>query len=234
MRWIWVLVWAMMLSGCATYDRVAVWYKYRRDFHLPKPQPSSTPRISLPQGAGDTSEAVLAQAPTSQEECTSPLLEPENSFRASPQRDLATARDAKSGIAPKSEKELIPLNLTGKDRARLYRKLKADFAPTGEPRRTHWATTTGFILTLAFAGLIGLAFWVGHMRLAGWNNLVWVVLLLLFSIPVALLAFIFSVIGLQETTLHPDIYKNMGLAIASIALTAGFLISVLIGFIRSR
>lgn len=89
------------------------------------------------------------------------------------------------------------------------------------------------MLTLAFAALIGLAFWVGHMRFSGWDNLVWVVLLLLLSIPVALLAFIFSVIGLQETSRHPDVYKNMGLAIASIAITAGFLISVLIGFIRS-
>lgn len=232
MRWIWVLLLGALLSGCATYDRVAVWYKYRRDFHLPKPQAEHLrpERESL---TAEESTEAMAQG--------DPLRVGEQDAALSPAaRRAVAAVGSHPAATPSLSREdegvgsSIRVSLTKKDRTRLYRKLKAEFTPAGEPRRTHWATTTGFILTLAFAGLIGLAFWVGHMRLAGWNNLVWVVLLLLLSIPVALLAFIFSVIGLQETTLRPDIYKNLGLAIAGIVLTAGFLISVLISFIRSR
>lgn len=232
MRWIWVLLLGVTLSGCATYDRVAVWYKYRRDFHLPKPQPERLREERVRNRTEEPTDA-MAQAELSKgpsEVAPGLPANPGALSQVGKQHPTAPSFSAED----KEAHSLIPISFKKKDRERLYRKLKADFTPAGEPRRTHWATTTGFILTLAFAGLIGLAFWVGHMRLAGWDNLVWVVLLLLLSIPVALLAFIFSVIGLQETSLHPDIYKNLGLAIAGIVITAGFLISVLISFIRSR
>lgn len=49
-RWLMILAVTALITSCGTYHKVAVWYKYRRDFHRPKQQ-SGLARTANPETA---------------------------------------------------------------------------------------------------------------------------------------------------------------------------------------
>ncbi len=66
------LLCAVLLSSCSTYHKVAVWYKYRKDFKLPKPQEQPNtgiarkPTILIPEAGKATQDQPEAEVEVAQ------------------------------------------------------------------------------------------------------------------------------------------------------------------------
>ncbi len=169
-----------VLQGCGAYDRAAVWYKYRNDYHLPKQQPT---RHTAPAPKAIAQAKAKPEAPAT---ATAAEIAPELAVTNTPpeaskpmsrkdiRRALRHARTearqmARAPQAPAAEEAYADAGGTegaGPNRTRLddrpvWERVLAQPEAAQRPmaRSLDWVSVVGFILSLLwFLGTAGIAF----------------------------------------------------------------------------
>ncbi len=188
-------------SGCSTYDKVAVWYKYRNDFKLPRNTTARVAKPERPKPALANAEAPEAVAQTHPgQNRARKVRSPGRVSRLRNRVELLTA-SALTQVYP----ERRPVWEDASE------KPDQDYVQVRPYRRTHWASTTGFLLSILSIFLL--------FSSAPAAAIVW--------IAAVVAGFVISLIGVTKTGPNKP-YKGLGLAIAGLVITSIWLLLLLL------
>jgi hypothetical protein len=198
-----LIVLSILFSGCSTYHKVAVWYKYRKDFHLPKALPD--PETSLAKATQPIQEAGQGEAVVS----ARVSKQSHRAYKTSVQNCLPAhllnseeVATAAIGIASLTHaRNSIWARQDSKDDQKEAQANPAQATPDNRPY--HWTAIAGFALAL-------LAFPAFFIFL---NSIIYFYTLI-FAAGLTL-----SIISLFKTG-ESKPYKGRGLGVAGLVLSA--------------
>jgi hypothetical protein len=207
-----------MLSSCSTYHEVAVWYKYRKDFHLPKEQ-TAVARNTMPQAAPAEAGSAVATAPSSIAAENAQSAQPERMAKMSRKeirREVRKAmRESKRGNLPVMDPQATASAAPGQIQVdtkpvweRALAQPEAPKKPAGEGSFSI-AAIIGFVLAaLGFLGALA------------------------FSSPIlfiatVVVALVLSIIGIMQTGPN-GAHRGLGFAIAGLILSGLIILAILL------
>ena len=193
-----LLTMCLGLSSCSTYHKVAVWYKYRKDFHLPKDQGDRHAIATAPSRA-EISNAQ--EVPLSFNQPTGTRHKPSLLAR------IAKKRLARQAVLTVPEEQLSASISAAPNPGRkpIWQRdepQQANPAMASDDRPFHWSAIVGFVLSLcilpSFILLLSYLFGLFLLVLIG--------------------AFVFSIISLFHTGPGKP-FRGRGLGIAGLVIS---------------
>lgn len=186
-------------SSCTTYHKVAVWYKYRNDFHLPKHQDDRQHTMAKGQ-------AVYQASPQAEDESriiTEPTRTPRKPALLAGIIKKRHARQAVASVPDEGLSASIGAAASPLRKPVWAMEEPQQATPAGPDNRPfHWSAMVGFVLSLCI--LPSFAFFLSY----------------LFSLFFLVLigAFVFSIMSLFHTGPERP-YRGRGLGIAGLVIS---------------